>query len=56
MKILNPAALKRADLERLGKYLAANGVKEISLLRNDGSQTVKRQVGGWLVTKAEAAT
>lgn len=54
MKVLNPAALKRADLERLGKYLAANGVKEISLLRNDGSQTVKRQSGGWLVKTEEA--
>lgn len=54
MKILNPAALKRADLERLGKYLAANGVKEISLVRNDGLQRVTRQVGGWKFSKAEA--
>lgn len=54
MKVLNPAALKRADLERLGKYLAANGVKEISLQRNDSSQTVKRQSGGWFVKTEEA--
>ena len=55
MKVLNPAALNRADLERLGQYLAANGVKEICLIRDDGSQTVKRQSCGWLVTKAEVA-
>lgn len=55
MKILNPAALKRCDLDRLGKYLAANGVKEISLVRNDGLQTVKRLAGGWQVSKAEVA-
>jgi hypothetical protein len=56
MKILNPAALKRADLERLGKYLAANGVKEISLTRDDGLQTVKRQSGGWQVAIAEVVS
>lgn len=55
MKILNPAALKQADLERLGKYLAANGVHEITLIRNDGLQTMKRQSGGWNVTKMEVA-
>lgn len=53
MKVLNPAALARCDLDRLGKYLAANGVKEISLVRNDGLQTVKRLAGGWKVTTAE---
>lgn len=55
MKVLNPAALARCDLDRLGKYLAANDVKEISLVRNDGLQTVKRLAGGWKVTKVEVA-
>lgn len=53
MKVLNPAALKRCDLDRLGKYLAANSVKEISLVRGDGLQTMKRFAGGWKVTNME---
>lgn len=51
MKVLNPTALNRADLQRLGKYLAANGVQEITLTRKDGLQTVKRLAGGWRVEK-----
>ena len=53
MKILNPTALNRADLQRLGKYLAANGVQEITLTRKDGLQTVKRLAGDWRVVKVD---
>lgn len=53
MKVLNPTALNRADLQRLGKYLAANGVQEITLTRKDGLQTVKRLAGDWRVVKVD---
>ncbi|WJY21178.1 hypothetical protein QTA57_15575 [Fontisubflavum oceani] len=55
MKILNPTALNRADLQRLGKYLAANGIKEITLTRKDGVQVMKRRATGWQVNNLEAA-
>jgi len=53
MKVLNPTTLNRADLQRLGKYLAVNGVQEITLTRKDCLQTIKRLAGGWQVTKVE---
>ncbi len=54
MKILNPTALNRADLQRLGKYLAVNGVQEITLTRNDSLQTIKRLAGGWRVEEVNS--
>lgn len=41
MKILNPAKLKRADLNRLGKYLRVNKVDEVIIKREDSVQTIK---------------
>ncbi|MCB1352637.1 MAG: hypothetical protein KDK03_07875 [Rhodobacteraceae bacterium] len=56
MKVLNPAALKRRDFNRLGKYLLANGVKEITITRADSTQTMKfHKYGFWRVTKEEVA-
>lgn len=49
MQVLNPAGLYRADLQRLGKYLAVNGVKELRLIRKDGVQIVRREPKGWRV-------
>lgn len=55
MKVLNPAALKRRDRNRLGKYLLANGVREISITRADSTQTMKFHKAVWRVTKEEVA-
>lgn len=56
MKVLNPAALKRRDFNRLGKYLLAYGVREITITRADGTQTMKFHKNGfWRVTKEEVA-
>ena len=41
MKILNPAALKRADLNRMGKYLRVNKVDEVVIKREGSTQTIK---------------
>lgn len=53
MQILNPTALNRADLQRLGKYLGVNGVQEVTLTRKEGLQTIKRLAGGWRVEEVK---
>jgi len=53
MKILNPTALNRADLQRLGKYLSVNGVQEVTLTRKNGLQTIKRLAGDWRVEEVD---